>query len=45
MIKGKISAILEKKNERPDIYEELLDILELRHLLDRNIANLSGGEL
>jgi hypothetical protein len=29
MIKGKVSAILEKKNEQPDIYEELLDILEL----------------
>lgn len=45
MIKGKVAAILEKKNEQPDLFEELLDILELRHLLDRNIGNLSGGEL
>lgn len=45
MIKGKVSAILEKKNEQPELYETLLDVLELRHLLDRSIGNLSGGEL
>jgi ATP-binding cassette subfamily E protein 1 len=45
MIKGKVSAILEKKNEQPELFDELLDILELRHLLDRNLGNLSGGEL
>lgn len=45
MIKGKVSTILEKKNEQPDLFESLLDLLELRHLLDWNLANLSGGEL
>lgn len=45
MIKGKVSAILEKKNEQPELFDELLDVLELRHLLDRNLGNLSGGEL
>jgi ATP-binding cassette subfamily E protein 1 len=33
------------KKQREHFYEELLDILELRHLLDRKIENLSGGEL
>jgi translation initiation factor RLI1 len=45
MIKGKVLSILEKKNDKPEIFDELIDILELRHLLDRNLSNLSGGEL
>ena len=28
-----------------DNYEEILDVLELKHILDRDIDKLSGGEL
>ena len=45
MIKGTVQKILEAKKQREQFYEELLDILELRHLIDRKIENLSGGEL
>ena len=45
MIKGKVGKILEMKNQRPDIFEEMIKIMELDHLLDRNIGKLSGGEL
>ena len=34
-----------QKNNDEDNYEEILDVLELRHVLTRDIDKLSGGEL
>ncbi|CAL8104745.1 unnamed protein product [Orchesella dallaii] len=43
-VKGKVRELLEKKDELKKI-EEALDLLDLRNVVDRNIADLSGGEL
>ncbi|CAL8131273.1 unnamed protein product [Orchesella dallaii] len=43
-VKGKVRELLEKKDEMKKI-EEVLDLLDLRNVVDRNIADLSGGEL
>lgn len=43
-VKGSVNDLLEGVNERKDI-EEVEDILELKPILERNIKNLSGGEL
>ncbi|ODM99505.1 ATP-binding cassette sub-family E member 1 [Orchesella cincta] len=43
-VKGKVRELLEKKDEMNKI-EEILDLLDLRNVVDRNIADLSGGEL
>lgn len=45
MVKGKVGAILNKKNQRPELFDELVKLLELDHLLERKLKNLSGGEL
>jgi len=44
VVKGKVRDILTKLDER-DILEVLVEDLELKHLLDRDISVLSGGEL
>lgn len=43
-IKGKVGEILKNKCER-DNFEEIVDALDLTDVLDRDIENLSGGEL
>ncbi|MHA1585442.1 MAG: ribosome biogenesis/translation initiation ATPase RLI [Promethearchaeota archaeon] len=43
-VKGSIREILEKVKDSTD-YDYVLDKLDLEVLLDRDIANLSGGEL
>lgn len=45
MVKGKVIKILDAKNQRPEVFEELVKIMELDHLLERNVGKLSGGEL
>lgn len=40
-----VGAILESKNERPDAFDYVLKVLELKHVLERDVENLSGGEL
>jgi len=43
-VKGSVSDLLQGVNER-DALEGVTDILELKPIMDRNIKNLSGGEL
>ncbi|HTX60899.1 MAG TPA: ribosome biogenesis/translation initiation ATPase RLI, partial [Methanobacterium sp.] len=43
-VKGSVRDLLEGVNQR-DTIDEVEDILELNSILDRNIKNLSGGEL
>uniref|UniRef100_A0A8C9GTI8 ABC transporter E family member 1 n=1 Tax=Piliocolobus tephrosceles TaxID=591936 RepID=A0A8C9GTI8_9PRIM len=43
-VKGNILDIINKK-DKYNQKEKYLDILELNHLLDRNVEDLSGGEL
>lgn len=43
-VKGNVKDLLEGVNERGAM-DEVLDSLELRPILERNISNLSGGEL
>lgn len=43
-ITGKVHEILSKKDER-SVADQMAKELELTHLMDRNIADLSGGEL
>lgn len=43
-IRGSLRSIIEKKSEADNL-ENLIDRLDLRHLLDRQISELSGGEL
>jgi len=48
LVKSKVKhveGILQAKLERKDQWDYILDILELRGVLDRDVANLSGGEL
>lgn len=40
-----VGAILSAKNERKNQFEYILDLMELRGVLKREVANLSGGEL
>ncbi len=42
--KGKTRDLLEKTDER-GVLDELMEQLELTHIIDRNIDELSGGEL
>ena len=44
IVTGNIGEIIKKRDFR-GISAELLPIFELEHLLDRNVADLSGGEL
>ena len=44
MMHGTVDDILSKKDERND-KEEILEVLDLDHLTDRQINQLSGGEL
>ena len=43
-VKGSVKDILANKNER-DVVPATCDILDLHAVLDRDVANLSGGEL
>jgi ATP-binding cassette subfamily E protein 1 len=45
IVKGNVGDILDKKNQRPEYFEELVKLLELDHLLKRPVSKLSGGEL
>ncbi|KAG7662985.1 RLI1 [[Candida] subhashii] len=40
-----VGAILAAKNERKSEFDYILDIMELKHVLKREVVNLSGGEL
>ena len=44
VVKGKTGALLKKLDER-GVLDEIIDDLELGHLLDRDLKVLSGGEL
>ncbi len=44
IVKGKVKTILEKINER-NLLDEAIDLLSLREVLDREVRELSGGEL
>jgi ATP-binding cassette subfamily E protein 1 len=44
-VKGTVNNLLEGVNQREDIKNKVEDILELKAILDRDIKNLSGGEL
>ncbi|XP_026450940.1 ABC transporter E family member 2-like [Papaver somniferum] len=44
MIKGNVGQVLEQKDER-NVREELCRDLELNQVTDRNVGDLSGGEL
>jgi len=44
VVKGKTGELLTKLNER-GVLEQILDDLDLRHLMDRDLEVLSGGEL
>ena len=44
VVKGRTGDLLKKLDER-GVLEEIIDDLELRHLLDRDLEVLSGGEL
>ena len=43
-VEGKVGDLLNKKDER-QVKDTLCDILELKHVMDRNVSDLSGGEL
>lgn len=40
-----VEGILKSKLERPDAYQYILNVMELNGILNRDIENLSGGEL
>lgn len=40
-----VSAILNAKNSRPDAFNYIIKVLELHGVMDREVENLSGGEL
>ena len=44
MVKGKVSEVLAKANENNRL-EEVMEALELKTVLERDISELSGGEL
>lgn len=45
-IKGVVEKILQSKLDRgQEVYNELCDVLDLKHVLKREIEHLSGGEL
>ncbi|TVU32502.1 hypothetical protein EJB05_24233 [Eragrostis curvula] len=43
-VNGKVGDLLDRKDER-QVKDMLCDILELNQLMDRNVSDLSGGEL
>ena len=43
-VKGAVREILEKKNQR-DAMESMVDLLDLAPIMDREVQQLSGGEL
>jgi len=43
-VKGKVGEILKNKDEK-DAWQGAIDILDLHPVLERDVANLSGGEL
>lgn len=43
-VQGNVGQVLDQKNER-DMKEELCADLELNQVIDRNVGDLSGGEL
>ena len=42
--KGKVSDILRKVDEKGD-YQKIIELLDLKHVVNNDIENLSGGEL
>ncbi len=44
VVRGKVGEIL-KKVAKPDKFEQVIELFELEHLLDRDVSALSGGEL
>jgi len=44
-VQGSVGEVLSTKRSNVDVYEAILDALDLRRLLDRNLQLLSGGEL
>lgn len=41
----KVGEILKAKLDRVNDYDYIIRVLELKHVIDREVANLSGGEL
>ncbi|GLD99698.1 hypothetical protein PINS_up008424 [Pythium insidiosum] len=44
-VKGKVHEILSAKCQKPDMLKHFMTELDLNHVQDREIENLSGGEL
>ena len=44
VVKGQIGKILDKKDDRK-VKAEMIESLDLKKLLERNVNELSGGEL
>jgi ATP-binding cassette subfamily E protein 1 len=44
MVKGKVVEVINKANETGKL-EEIMDALELKNIMERDISELSGGEL
>lgn len=44
MVKGKVGELLDGKNDA-DKKQEMLNVLDLNDVVDREISQLSGGEL
>ncbi|KAM9926148.1 hypothetical protein OXX80_010681, partial [Metschnikowia pulcherrima] len=40
-----VAGILKAKNQRPEKFEYVTKLLELKHVMNRDVAQLSGGEL
>ena len=43
-VRGNVLTVIESKDER-DLRESIMEVLELKQVCDRNVADLSGGEL
>lgn len=40
-----VAGILKAKNQRPELFEYVTKLLELKHVMNRDVSQLSGGEL
>ncbi|CAN6604059.1 translation initiation factor Rli1p [Trichomonascus vanleenenianus] len=43
--KNKVHELLAGKGDRKDVFDSIIDTLQLRHVMKREVAQLSGGEL
>lgn len=40
-----VASILKAKLQKPELWDYIMNLLELKHVMKRDVANLSGGEL